>query len=453
MKKLIVLLVIVLFGSNILAGNREEKPFMTHTFPSASIKALEATTERGAITVNGDAGSEVVVEMYVSDCNCETRSRKRSVKDIKQTIEEDYTIDVRVEGGKLYAVAKPKKSNQNVLSISFKISAPKQVNSDLRTNVGSIRIADLTGVQDFRTGSGSLNVENVAGKISGTTSVGAITVTNSKDVVKLTTGSGSITAKNCSGQIILKTSVGAIILNDLNGDVNLTTGSGSLSVENVSGKIIGSTAVGSVTVTNSKDVVDLKTGSGRIAAKNCNGEIKLGTSVGAIVLNDIDGDVNITTGSGSITVENVSGKITGSTSVGSIIVNKSKGLIDLKTGSGSITADKVEGVFKTETKVGSVNLKGMSGSVEAKNGSGSMTIEMQSVSDYVKLSCTGPGTLNLTLPAGKGYNMKASANVDVKTSGLNNFSGNLDKNKLEGTVANGGPEIDVKAYRVNLTLK
>ena len=453
MKKLIVLLVSVLFGASLFAGNKDETPFLTSSFPAASINALEASTSVGSITVNGNAGSEAVVDMYVSFNNTVERLRNRSNEDFFQILQDDYTVDISVKNGKLYAVAKPKNNNKNVLSISFKIRAPKQVNGYMQTSVGSIHIADLSGTQGFKTGSGSMTIENVTGKISGTTAVGSITVTNSKNVIDLKTGSGSITANNCSGEVTLITSVGAIRLNELDGNINVTTGSGKLIVENVSGKIIGSTSVGAINVTNAKDNIDLKTGSGSITAKGCKGDIKFRTSVGAIRLDDINGDINITTGSGALTVDNVSGKITGSTSVGAITVTNSNDYIDLKTNSGSVTASNINGVFKTETSVGGVNLTGISGSVEAKTSSGGMTVEMQSVSDFVKLSNSGNGTLNLTLPAGKGYNLKVNAIMDIKTHELKDFSGKVDSKNLVGTLGNGGAEIDVKAYKVNLTFK
>ena len=474
MKKLVVFLLsvslsAVFFTVHINAQNIDE-PFSTHSFGASvtsSIKALEVTASGGSITVSGGAGSEAVVEMYVSIKNNSQnfsvlgfrRSRNRnnlSEQEIKQTIEEFYTIDIKAENGKLYAVASPKNRNKDELKISFKIRVPRQVNSLLRTNVGSIRIADLSGSQDFRTRSGSVTIENVSGKISGNTSVGRITVTNSSEFIDLSTGSGSIAAEKCSGEIKLRTSVGAIRLNELNGEVNITTGSGSITVENVTGKISGSTSVGAINVTNSSEFIDLSTGSGSIAAEKCSGEIKLRTSVGAIRLNEINGEVNITTGSGSIRVENVTGKITGSTSVGAITVTNSENYINLSTSSGSVTASEIKGVIKTETSIGSVNLKDISGSVEAKTGSGTMTVELKSVSEYVKLSQRGNGgttNVNLYLPAAQGYDMRINANHNITTSELKNFSGNINNRNIQGTIANGGAAIDVNAGRVNLTFK
>jgi hypothetical protein len=343
MKTLSVLLVSVLLNANLFAvrANEQQKdPFMTRTFAAASIRAVEATTSGGSITVSGDAGSQATVEVFVS-------GNKMSEEEIKQVLEENYAIDVKVEGGKLCVVAKSINRitnwNKQGLSISFKISVPKQVNSNLQTSGGSIRIAGLSGAQDFKTSGGSLTVENVSGNIVGKTSGGSINVSDANDVIHLTTSGGSITAKDCNGKINLKTSGGSIKMSHLDG------------------------------------------------------------------------------------------------------------VIDASTSGGSISADDVSGTLKTGTAGGSVKLTGISGSVDAKTSGGSMNVEMELVSDYVKLS--NSGNTNLSLPAGKGYTLKVRANK-IETSGLKDFRGNVESRSMEGTVGNGGPEIDVKtSQRASLSFQ
>lgn len=343
MKKVFALFISILLGANLFsarANDLEKDSFMTRSFPASTVKTIEAATSGGSLTVSGTASSEAVVEVYVS------RSGWSDDK-IKQALEENYTIDIKVEGGKLYAVAKQKKSisnwNQQGLSISFKIIVPRQVDSNLQTSGGSIRINDLSGSQDFKTSGGSLSVDNASGNITGKTSGGSITVTNSKDNIDLKTSGGSITAQDCSGKIDLKTSGGSIKLSNLNGN------------------------------------------------------------------------------------------------------------IDAATSGGSVKANNISGTLKAGTSGGSVNLDGISGNVDAHTSGGSMNVEMASVNEYVRIS--NSGSLNLTLPSGKGYNLNVKANK-IETSGLKDFRGNMESKSMEGTVGNGGPEIDVRtSQRVNLSFK
>ena len=261
MKKLFVLFAGVLLSAN-LANCQGKDPFMTRNFPASSIKAVEAATSGGSITVSGDAGSQAVVEVFISANGRNNWSDER----IRQTLEENYTLDIKVEGGKLYATAKTKNRitnwNQQGLSISFKISVPKQVSSDLNTSGGSIQISDLSGSQDFKTSGGSLKIENVSGNIVGKTSGGSITVTGSKDNIDLKTSGGSITAKDCSGKIFLKTSGGSLRMDNLNGDIDASTSGGSVTANNIEGTLKTGTSGGSVKLDGIAGSVDAHTSGG-----------------------------------------------------------------------------------------------------------------------------------------------------------------------------------------------
>ncbi|MDR1171653.1 MAG: hypothetical protein LBL24_04280 [Bacteroidales bacterium] len=270
MKKVFALSVSVLLVANLLtvcANDQEKDPYMTRSFPASSVKSIEAVTSGGSLTVSGNAGSEAIVEVYAS------RSGWSDEK-IKQALDENYTLDIRIEGDKLSAVAKQKKSitdwNRQGVSISFKITVPQQVDSKLQTSGGSIRINDISGSHNFTTSGGSLSVENASGNIVGRTSGGSITVTDSKDNIDLTTSGGSITAKDCSGKIKLATSGGSIRMSNLSGSINAATSGGS------------------------------------ITANDVEGTLKTGTSGGSVNLDDISGNLDAHTSGGSMNVEMVS---------------------------------------------------------------------------------------------------------------------------------------------------
>lgn len=361
MKKLSVLFVSILLClcSYSVVKGQGNTPFMTREFTVSSIKEVVSTTSGGSITVAGDAGSNAKVEVFISRDNW-------SKEKIKQVLDENYTIEIKVESGMLYAVAKQKKniSNWNTqgLSISFKISVPKQVNNNLQTSGGSIKISNLSGTQNFKTSGGSLTIENVSGNTIGATSGGSINVTGSKDNIDLKTSGGSITAKDCSGKIILKTSGGSLNLSKLNGNINASTSGGSVKLDDITGNISASTSGGSVTV------------------------------------ND------------------------------------------------------VTGTLITSTSGGSMRLSGISGNVEAKTSGGSMDVKIKSTSDYVKLS--NSGNINLSLPAGKGYNLKVKSNNKIDLLGLKDFSGKVEERNIDGTVGKGGAEINVQSsQRVRLSFE
>jgi hypothetical protein len=266
MKKLFVLFAGVLISAcfcPVDAQAKKDAPYITRSFPASSIKAVEVGTSGGSITLRGDDGSNAVVEVYVS------RNDLPEAK-IKQILNENYIIDIKVEGGKLYAVAKLKNITPNkirqVLGISFKMTVPKQINSELQTSGGSIHIADLQGSQNFKTSGGSLSIQNNSGNITGSTSGGSITISGSKDKIDLNTSGGSVTARDCKGQINLRTSGGSLTLNDLSGDIKASTSGGSVTANNINGTFKTSTSGGSM---------KLNEISGNLEASNAGGSINV----------------------------------------------------------------------------------------------------------------------------------------------------------------------------------
>ena len=325
MKKLFVLLVSVLFitsSCKVSSQNQGQAPFMTRSFPSSSIKGVEATTSGGSITLTGDADSKAIVEVYVS-------RHDWSEEKIKKIFEENYTMDIKVESGKLYVMAKQKKSNfswdQQGLSISYKILVPKQINSNLQTSGGSIHINDLSGSQNIKTSGGSLSINNVSGNTVGTTSGGSINVTGSRDIIELKTSGGSITAKNCSGKIDLKTSGGSLHISDLDGIINASTSGGS------------------------------------VTASDLKGTIKTGTSGGSMRLTDISGNIEATTSGGSMHVKIAS--------AGDFVKLSNSGNISL-----SLPAGKGYNLNVKANKIESSGLKDFHGNLENRSIQGTVGI-------------------------------------------------------------------------------
>jgi DUF4097 and DUF4098 domain-containing protein YvlB len=342
MKKLFVLSVIVLLSTPLFVNaQNNNEPFAILNFPpsvASSIKSIEVTTSNAGISVNGNSAMEAVVEMYVSPSNngifnlwgsLSNRKKDWSDEDIKQTLEEDYIIDINVKNGKLYAIAKPKNKVQQKLNISFKISVPKHVNGNLHTSNGRIQMRNLSGSQSFRTSNASVTIENISSRVTGSTSNGSITIANSNNQIDLKTSNGRISVKNCSGNITLKTSNGQVDLSNLKGIVSVTTSNGSVTANNISG------------------------------------EFRVGTSNGRVKLDDVSGNVNVRTSNGEVNVamNSVRDHVVLSTSNGSVNLSVPAKDYDLKA-KGKIV--KTSGLANFSGKIDNRILDGKTGNGGAK---------------------------------------------------------------------------------------
>lgn len=175
-----------------------------------------------------------------------------------------------------------------------------------------------------------------------------------------------------------------------------------------------------VVFTPERSIVKGRTSGGSMKAENISGTLDFATSGGSISLNSISGDTNARTSGGSLNFENLNGSINGSTSGGSIRVLNTEGELDLKTSGGSIRLD------------------GIAGAVNASTSGGSIQAISKSEKCSLDLSTSG-GNITITLPDNTGYELDLKGNR-VSTT-FSEFSGEMEKNRVIGTIRGGGPKI------------
>jgi DUF4097 and DUF4098 domain-containing protein YvlB len=107
-------------------------------------------------------------------------------------------------------------------------------------------------------------LNQVIGKIVGSTSGGSIHVLDSKDDIDLSTSGGSIEASNCSGNIRLNTSGGSLRLSGLNGTVRATTSGGGVHGSDITGELVTQTSGGNITLTGLSCSLETSTSGGNI---------------------------------------------------------------------------------------------------------------------------------------------------------------------------------------------
>ncbi|MBC7892967.1 MAG: hypothetical protein H7Y12_12190, partial [Sphingobacteriaceae bacterium] len=159
MKILTFTLCAVLVASGVFAQDDNETPYQTKTY-SGILSNVRVETSGGSITVEGSQSSGVKVEMYVRGNNWP--QNKLSKEEIEDRLKE-YDLTSGTQGGTVLALARRRNQNGNWdwkrgLSISFKVYAPRNFATNLKTSGGSIHLSKLTGQQEFATSGGSLHL-------------------------------------------------------------------------------------------------------------------------------------------------------------------------------------------------------------------------------------------------------------------------------------------------------
>lgn len=263
MKKIFGLCVAFLLSVTLHAqSNTDYAPYLTKSLSNDNIKDVYARTSGGGISVSGVNAGEARIEVFVESNN---NKNSLSKDEIKRRLDEDYKLDVSVEGGKLNAIAEGRKSNMDWrrgLSISFRIFVPQNVSTDLSTSGGGIELTNLSGTQNFSTSGGGLRLSKLSGKIHGRTSGGRITISDSKDDIDLVTSGGGIDAENCKGNLDLNTSGGTINLTSLEGNIEAETSGGTIRGRGIKGDLYAHTSGGRVAVYEMAGSIDASTSGG-----------------------------------------------------------------------------------------------------------------------------------------------------------------------------------------------
>ncbi len=160
------------------------------------------------------------------------------------------------------------------------------------------------------------------------------------------------------------------------------------------------------------------TSGGSVSAENLLNGLDLSTSGGSVTAKKVEGEISLRTSGGSITIEEASGNISARTSGGSVRARDLYGVADLRTSGGSIRLDNISARLSARTSGGSIR--------------GSFTTFL----DDIDLQTSG-GSIRIDLPETEHFDLNLRGQrVDVS---LQNFSGELERNRVNGKVGNGGP--------------
>ena len=196
----------------------------------------------------------------------------------------------------------------------------------------------------------------------------------------------------------------------------------------------------------------LSTSGGNIHLQNLNGLQDFATSGGSLRLQHVSGKVKGRTSGGSIQADNCWGDINLATSGGSFDLNSLEGIVNANTSGGSIRAKNIKGEFISHTSGGSVWLSDLSCSLETSTSGGHIDVAIKEYGKYVRIDNSG-GNIYVQLPKRKGVDLNLEGQR-VHTTALSSFSGNIEKDKIKGTLNGGGIPVRIKTSsgRIDLSL-
>ncbi len=271
----------------VYAQSDDRQPYMQKSFARGAVHDLQVETSGGNISVSGSNSGDVRVEVYVWADN----GRNLPREEIQKKVEEQYDLNIGLEGSKLVAIAKPKKNfnwnNRHGVSISFRVFSPVDVSSHIRTSGGNLDLKDLSGNEDFSTSGGNMSISHLAGTIRGRTSGGNVDITDSHNDIDLGTSGGNMSATRCEGKVHLETSGGNVGLHNVKGSIRASTSGGQVGGGQIEGELQAHTSGGNI------DLADV---SGGLQASTSGGNIH-------VTMLSVEKYIDLSNSSGDITVQ------------------------------------------------------------------------------------------------------------------------------------------------------
>ena len=268
MNKISFLLTSCLFIAVSVHCHTINRPSITKNFTMNSPGMLDITTSGGGIAVEGIPGKEAEVEVFIRK-----EGKTLSPSDpLVQNIREGFVLKMEKNGNDLVLYAKRKENDGRWrrISISFRVRAPFDMSTDLKTSGGGLKVSNLKGnSHDLQTSGGGIVIEDLSGKTSANTSGGGISVVNQEGDAELRTSGGSIRIIGSRGNIVGKTSGGSITLEDNDGRVDVSTSGGSIRISGKAKAVSATTSGGGITahITGLSEELFLKASGGRINAR------------------------------------------------------------------------------------------------------------------------------------------------------------------------------------------
>ncbi len=200
-------------------------------------------------------------------------------------------------------------------------------------------------------------------------------------------------------------------------NVNLKTSGGSISVDDLQGRVDAKTSGGSLNFGNIDGPLWGKTSGGSISLEDCRGNASVKTSGGSIHIGQVSGDVEAFTSGGTITIKEAQGNVTAKTSGGSIKVKEVAGTINASTSGGSVIA------HISRQPESDCSLQTSGGNVEVYLGGG-IAVDVDAGTSSGRVEC----------------------DFDVTVRGK------MKKNKLQGKINGGGPELFLRTSGGNVKI-
>ena len=195
-----------------------------------------------------------------------------------------------------------------------------------------------------------------------------------------------------------------------------------------------SSSGGGLKISDVEGTHDFKSSGGGIQLDNITGTTRASSSGGGVHVTDQNGDVNLTSSGGGVTLDNAHGRVFAHSSGGGVHLKNIDGDVDASSSGGSVT------------------ITGISGYVKASSSGGSVRVSIGKLSKGLDLESSGGG-IDATIQHGDNLGLDLDLSSDRVNIDLHNFTGKAEKNRVKGTMNNGGIPVYMRSSGSNINVR
>ena len=176
------------------------------------------------------------------------------------------------------------------------------------------------------------------------------------------------------------------------------------------------------------------------------------SSGGGVQLENITGTTKASSSGGGVHATNQNGDIRLSSSGGGVTLEEARGNVFAHSSGGGVHLTNIHGNVDAGSSGGGVTVTGGSGSVKAKSSGGPVRVNIDHLSGELSLESSGGG-VDAVIKNGDQLGLDLDLSSDKVNIELHNFSGKSEKNRVKGTMNNGGIPVYMRASGGNVNVR
>ena len=209
----------------------------------------------------------------------------------------------------------------------------------------------------------------------------------------------------------------------------------------------------SLTITVPKEMsCNVSSSGGGLKISGVTGTHHFSSSGGGVQLENVTGTTEAKSSGGGVHATRQNGDIRLSSSGGGVTLDEAKGSVSAQSSGGGVSLKNIHGNVDASSSGGSVSVSGEAASVKAKSSGGSVHADIRNLSKELYLESSGGG-VDAVIYNGKNMGLDLDLNSDRVNIELQNFSGKSEKNRVKGSMNNGGIPVFMHASGGNVNVR